>query len=140
MRVISLTNATSVPGPDGKPIDAGPDGVFDLPHEFAVHLTTKHASQWRGESEHEATLHTARLEEMRNPHLVAPTLVDHTNRIQALEAKVEALLEGRGAEDPAAESGDRRTPAAPEPEQVAAKPEPKPRGSRSTRAKDAPSE
>lgn len=91
MRVISLTNATSVPGPDGKPIPAGADGVFDLPHDFALHLTTKHASHWRAESEHEAAIAEAKLDELRNPNVVPGVLAKLVERADKVEARLDAL-------------------------------------------------
>lgn len=138
MRVISLTSATSVPDQaTGESFDAGPDGVFDLPHEFALYLTTKHASQWRSEGEHESALRSARLEELRNPHLVAPTLLEHAGRIEQLEAKVEALLARRDSaadEQRAAETGD-ATPAETAQPRAAPQPaEPKPTRARKTAA------
>lgn len=92
MRVISLTNASSVVEPGtGTVHDAGPDGVFDLPHAFAVELVTRHASQWRGESEHEAAAAAARLSELRNPRVLSGTVADHGGRLARAEARIEEL-------------------------------------------------
>jgi hypothetical protein len=111
MHVINTAGATSVKNPRTDTVhEARPDGVFeDIPLDFAHELVTRHASQWREASAHEAALHQAQVEKLRNPHLVAPTLADHASRIEALESKVDALLaaQGDGGSDlPPAEDGD----------------------------------
>ena len=111
MRMISLTNASSVVEPDtGEQYDAGPDGVFDLPHPFAMHLADKHAGHWRVESEHEAALTAAKVTTLRNPNVlpgVVATLRDDLDgalaRIEALEAAAAKPARSRSGAKPKAD-------------------------------------
>ena len=92
MRVISLTNASSVVDPaDGQTYYAGPDGVFDLPHEFAAELAAKHASQWRLESAHEAAQAAAKLEALRSPHVLPGVVAKLREDLDAALGRIEAL-------------------------------------------------
>ena len=89
MRVISLTNASSVPDPEtGEQYEPGADGVFDLPEPFGLHLTTKHASVWRGEAQHQAAQRAAAVEELRNPNVVAAAVAELRERVERLTAQV----------------------------------------------------
>lgn len=93
MHVISTLGAGSVKDPHTEKVyEADADGVFrGIPLDFARELVTHHASQWREVTAHEAAQQQARVEQLRNPHLVAPTLADHGSRIEALEEAVKAL-------------------------------------------------
>lgn len=94
MRMINLVGASNVTDPEtGASYDAGPDGAFDLPHGYAMHLASKHAGHWRVESEHDAAAATAKVATLRNPNVlpgVVATLRDDLDaallRIEALEA------------------------------------------------------
>lgn len=92
MRVISLTNASSVYDPGtNKTVEAGPDGVFDLSHEFAAELAAKHASQWRLESAHEAAQAAAKVEALRSPHVLPGVVADLRDRLEKAEARLDTL-------------------------------------------------
>lgn len=108
MHVINTAGAASVKNPRTDVVhEAGLDGVFtDIPLDFAHELVTRHASQWREASAHEAALRQSQVEKMRNPHLVAPTLADHASRIGELEARVDALLAAQGGGGPEREPTD----------------------------------
>lgn len=108
MRMISLTNASSVVEPEtGKQYDAGPDGVFDLPHPFAMHLAEKHAGHWRVESEHEAALAAAKVAQLRNPNVLTATVAKLRDDLEAALARIDAL------EAAAAKPARTRSPAKP---------------------------
>lgn len=124
MRMINLVGATSVTDPStGTVYDAGPDGVFDLPHAFAMELATRHAGHWRVESEHEAAQSAARKAELRNPRVLTDVVADLRIRLTKAEARIEELgaqlaevaarLAGviaptEGTQDEGAEHGDAR--------------------------------
>lgn len=92
MRVISLSGASAVTDQDtGTEHVAGEDGVFELPEPFAVHLTTKHASLWRAESGHEAALAAAKVDELRNPHVLPGVVADLRDRLAKAEERIAAL-------------------------------------------------
>lgn len=92
MRLISLTNASSVVDPDtGEQYEAGPDGVFDLPHRFATQLAERHASQWRLESAHEAQVAAAKVNELRSPHVLPGVVAKLRDDLGAALARIEAL-------------------------------------------------
>lgn len=92
MRLINLTNATSVTDPaSGEQFEAGPDGVFDLPHGFATELAERHASQWRLESAHEAQVAAAKVNELRSPHVLPGVVAELRDRLERAEARLDAL-------------------------------------------------
>ena len=92
MRVISLTNASSVQEPGTDTVhEVGPDGVFDLPADFALELTAKHASQWRLESAHEAAQAAAKVEALRSPHVLPGVVAKLREDLDAALARIEAL-------------------------------------------------
>ena len=98
MRVISLSGASAVTDQDsGIEHEAGPDGVFELPEPFAVHLTTKHASLWRAESQHEASIAAAKLDELRNPHVLPGVVAELRDRLEKAEARIAALEDPKPA-------------------------------------------
>ncbi len=91
MRVISLTGATSVTDPEtNEGHEASADGVFDLPEPYGLHLTTKHASLWRGEAQHKAAQRAALVEELRNPNVLSTVVAELRERVVDLEAQVAA--------------------------------------------------
>lgn len=91
MRVISLVGAEAFTDPaDGTEYQAAA-GVFDLPEPLGRELTTHHASLWRELTFHESQIAQAKLEELRNPHNVAPALADLRDRVTELEATVARL-------------------------------------------------
>lgn len=92
MRMINLVGATSVTDPEtGTVHDAGPDGVFDLPHAFAMHLAAKHAGHWRVESEHEAANAAAKVAQLRNPNVLTATVAKLQGDLDAAVKRIEAL-------------------------------------------------
>lgn len=92
MRVISLTGASEVTDPaTGQMYKAGPDGVFELPESYGHELATRHASVFRRESEHEAALRAAKVEELSNPHILPAVVAELRERLDAAEARIEAL-------------------------------------------------
>lgn len=108
MRMISLTNATSVVDPEtGAGYDAGPDGVFDLPHPLAMHLAEKHAGHWRVESEHEAAAAAAKVARLRNPNVLPGEVAKLRDDLDAALARIDAL------ETAAAKPARTRSPAKP---------------------------
>lgn len=92
MRVISLVGAEAFTDPDTGDEYHVSGGVFDLPEALGRELTTHHASLWREQTVHEQRVAAERLEELRNPHNVAPALADLRDRVEALEATVATLV------------------------------------------------
>lgn len=92
MRLINLANASSVTDPSsGEQYEVGADGVFDLPHGFATELATRHASQWRIESVHEAQVAAAKVNELRSPHVLPGVVAELRDRLEKAEARLDAL-------------------------------------------------
>lgn len=91
MRVISLVGAEAFTDPDTGDEYTADGGAFDLPEALGRELTTHHASLWREQTVHEQQVAAEKLEELRNPHNVAPALADLRDRVEALEATVAAL-------------------------------------------------
>lgn len=123
MRILHLGGATSVADPVHGTAEAGPDGVFDLPHPFAEHLLKSAAGTWRGEAEHVAWLARNELEELRDPKVALRVLSDLRARVTSLEATVAGLQAGGAPDAPAADGTAEQptepgtqTPATSEPE------------------------
>lgn len=91
MRVVSLTGATSVVDPEHGEHHAGPDGVFDLPHPFAEHLTRTAAGMWRGEADHLSRLARESHDELLDPRVALRVLSELRERIGGLETRVAEL-------------------------------------------------
>lgn len=124
MRILHLGGATSVADPVHGTAEAGPDGVFDLPHPFAEHLLKSAAGTWRGEAEHVAWLARNELEELRDPKVALRVLSDLRARVTSLEATV-AGLQAPAAPDASVAAGEAgqqsaepgaQAPATPDPE------------------------
>jgi hypothetical protein len=92
MRVVSLVGAEAFTDPDSGEEYTVTDGAFDFPEPLGRELVTHHASLWREQTLHEQQIAQEKLEELRNPHNVAPALADLRDRVAALEATVEQLL------------------------------------------------
>lgn len=99
MRILHLAGATSVSDPVHGTAEAGPDGVFDLPHPFAEHLLKTAAGTWRGEAEHIAELARTELESLRDPRVATQVLAELRERVASLEATVAHLTERLAASD-----------------------------------------
>lgn len=93
MRVVSLVGAEAFTDPDTGDEYTADAGVFDLPEDLGRELTTHHASLWREQTLHEQQIAHEKLEELRNPHNVAPALVELRDRVAALEATVRELTQ-----------------------------------------------
>lgn len=93
MRVVSLVNAETFTDPADGQEYTSTGGVFDLPEKLGTELTTHHVSLWREQTAHEAQIATEKLEELRNPHNVAPALADLRDRVAALEAAIGQLMQ-----------------------------------------------
>ena len=92
MQVINTVGADSVQDHQGNVHKAGPDGVFTtLPLEFARELVTRHAAHWREASAHEAALHQAQVEQLRNPHILPGVVAELRDRLERAEARLDAL-------------------------------------------------
>jgi uncharacterized membrane protein YccC len=91
MRVVSLVNADAFTDPADGTEYRSANGAFDLPEPLGRELTTHHASLWREQTFHESQIAQEKMEELRNPHNVAPALADLRDRVAALEATVAAL-------------------------------------------------
>jgi predicted kinase len=114
MRVIALSGAQSLLHPKFGEAEAGPDGVFDLPQEFADALLT-HRGQFISEAEH-ITAQVARdLVDLADPHKIPQVLLELRTKITDLEAK---LAEASGKTPP--------TPADPTPVKTKSAPKTKP--------------
>jgi outer membrane murein-binding lipoprotein Lpp len=117
MRVISLTGAESYKHPvTGETFESGPDGVFDLPQEYGLELTRKHAAQWRSEVAQQAADRRKNLAKLRNPTEVASTVTTLIARVDALEAQARehrAQIEDLKAAGAKAPRAAKRTAAGP---------------------------
>lgn len=70
MRLYSLTGATALTDPEFGSFDAGPDGSFDLPEEFAERLHAFHFGgrpAWETDIERQARLMNEELERRKDP-------------------------------------------------------------------------
>jgi hypothetical protein len=115
MRILHLAGATSVSDPVHGEAQAGPDGVFDLPHPFAEHLLTTAAGTWRGEAEHISLLARNALEELRDPRVALRVLSDLRERVASLETTVADLTgrlaaHGETPEAPTSEAAPEQSP------------------------------
>jgi hypothetical protein len=119
MRVIALSGAQSLLHPKFGEAEAGPDGVFDLPQEFADALLT-HRGQFISEAEH-ITAQVARdLVDLADPHKIPQVLLELRTKITDLEAK---LAEASGKTPPTPADP---TPADPTPVKTKSAPKTKP--------------
>lgn len=86
MRLVSLTGSAAVSHPVHGDAEAGPDGVFDVPHEFAADLL-KLRAHWRTEHDHLASLAREAVQKLQDPKHAARVLADVQSRVEALEAE-----------------------------------------------------
>ena len=84
MRIVALSGAQSLLHPTFGAAEAGADGVFDLPIEFADELL-KQRGQFLTEGEHLARQVQASLEDFADPHKIPHALHGLRERIAAIE-------------------------------------------------------
>lgn len=108
MRLISLTGAEHVTDPQHGEAHVGDDGVFEVPHEFGVHLAQFKGS-WKTEGQHVADHARRSLEDLADPRQAVKILHDMRTRLAAVEAEVASLRAGsagESGEDDAADAAD----------------------------------
>jgi len=89
MRIIALSGAQSLLHPVFGAVEAGPDGVFDVPAAFGEELV-KQRGAFITEGEHLANQVKASLLELSDPHKIPQVLHDLRERIASLEAELAA--------------------------------------------------
>lgn len=88
MRVINKVGGESVTNPEtGETFTAGDDGVFELPHAYGAHLTTKHAAHWATEQAAQGAQQRRANTRLRNPRETANTLSSLLERVSTLESR-----------------------------------------------------
>ena len=106
-RIVSLAGVESVSHPTHGEAEAGPDGVFDLPGDFAADLL-KQRGLWRDEAAHvaaQARESIRRLSDPRHAREVLAELHRTVDQLKATVADMQADLDAQ-ADEIAALRGD----------------------------------
>jgi hypothetical protein len=96
MRMVNLAGSTSTSDPVYGTAEAGPDGVFELPHEFAQHLLAHHRAHWQAEDALFAERSFQEIQDLHNPHTLLSVVAGLRADVADLKARL-AEIDGTPA-------------------------------------------